>query len=323
MTFQTRAQLFRELAVLTRAGLSLTKAETILGSQRGSEEKGRLWKALREGVGRGDSLAQALAPELTGMELAIIDAAERGGQLPRGFSHLEKYYEMLGAAYRAVKSGLVYPLFVVHVAALLPTLVLAVVAKANPLWPMCRSLLGLWVVLFLVYLAGRSLLRMAARSASVDSVLSVVPVLGKAHRSFAVARWATVFYFYLNAAQRLSVGTEAAGKASQSANLDAASARIAAKIVAGDAIGPALVMERAFPKTFSRSLLVAEEAGTLDKETEYQAQQAMADATHSARVLTEWLPRVFYGFVAIFVIYRIFQMASVYQTALSGIGGAF
>jgi hypothetical protein len=64
----------------------------------------------------------------------------------------------------------------------------------------------------------------------------------------------------------------------------------------------------AFPLSFVHSIATAEEAGTLDREMNSWAAAEMIEAQESLQVASSnWLPKIFYAGVVLYVAYRIRQ----------------
>ncbi|MDB5733361.1 MAG: Type secretion system domain protein [Variovorax sp.] len=307
-----RAQFFRELAQLTASGISVVQAGQVLGQHwRGKEVRAAVGE-MERGLAAGGTIAGALAPELTPMEFSIIDSAERGGKLAQGFRHLEEYYHLLDQTWDRVRSALLYPIFMLHAAVLLPALVSAVTSGENVLLALLRGLLMIWGLLALLVLAGRTVGRMAETVPAVDRLLGWIPLLGSARKTLALARWHAVLHFNIASSQRISEGLRQAGAATASSSLREASDRAARAVDDGAELGNALIAESAFPKDMASALASAEFSGNLDTETQRLYRETVAAAATRLETSTKRLCGVFYALVVLITAVQILRMAGGY-----------
>ena len=310
-----RAQFFRELAQLTGAGISVTQAGKVLGQEwREPSVRGAVG-LMEKGLAEGRTIADALSGSLTPMEHSIIQAAERGGKLSEGFRHLEEYYHLLDQTVARVRGSLLYPLFMLHAAVLLPALAGGVMAGGGPdeiLKSLGLGLLGIWLGVALLWWGGRSLGRLAEESTAVDRVLGMVPLIGPARKTLALARWHAVVHFNIASSQRISEGLKEAGRATRGALLNAASQASARAVEAGSELGEALIAQPAFPRGMSAALAAAEFTGNLDTETLRLSRDSMINAAATLETNTKRLCGVFYGIVGAFTAWQILRVAGLY-----------
>ncbi|MDB6134761.1 MAG: epsF 3 [Verrucomicrobiales bacterium] len=318
---ETRSQFFHELARLTGAGISISRASSVLNQNWRDPSVKAALHSLEKGLKEGETISGALAPALTGMESGIVDAAERGGKLVHGFKYLEDYYHLLGQTFTRMRAAAVYPLVMLHAAVLLPAMVAGVLAG----WEvpviglsLALRLLVLWSVLALAGIAWRFLLKKGAHSLPVDRFLRRLPMAGRAREALGLARWSAVVYFHVISGQRISDGLRRAGQASDSAGLVLASRRAADDIEAGGEMGPALAAQPAFPHELSGALAAAEFTGTLDTETLQQSRYWISEAGLRLENTSRWLSGAFYGLVMLFTVIQIFRLATGYVQMVDG-----
>lgn len=316
-----RSQFFGNLARLTRAGVPIAQAGGILEQHARKDEEARVILALRDGLARGETIADALHPSLTPVEYGMISAAESGGRLSEGFAHLEKYYTAAGLAKQRAWKAATYPLLLLHAAALCSA-VPVMMSGGNPLPVVVMSLVVLWLGLGVVLMMIYGFTKLAAKNRAADAILCRLPVAGKAWKLFALARWSAVMHFQIVSARKMSAALEAAGAASGSAGLSAASAELAAAASDGGSVADAMPRHRFFPIMFCASFATGEASGTLDEVTAQQMEHCLDDAVSAMNTVAEWLPRILYCIAAGYVAWRVFQIAgaigSVYQRALDG-----
>jgi type II secretory pathway component PulF len=146
------------------------------------------------------------------------------------------------------------------------------------------------------------------RSAVADRLLGRIPLLGKVRQHWALARFSQVSHAGLLAAMRLSEVTRMAGEASQSGRLLHAAQTAAPRIESGGRLAESLRATQTFPRAFVDGIATAEEAGTLDQEMQRWADLETEEATEATARAAEWLPRLFYAVVALYIICRIVTM---------------
>jgi type II secretory pathway component PulF len=316
-----RAHFFGNLARLTGAGLPIIKAGGILELHARRDSEAKMILSLREGLARGESIATSLQPSLSAVEYGMVSAAESGGRLSEGFTHLEKYYAAVAEAQRRMRTAVIYPLLLLHVAAgasAVPT----VMAGGNALPVLATALMILWIVLAILWFGALGVCRLAAKSTLADAILSSLPLAGKAWRLFALSRWSAVLHFHIMSAQKMSAALDAAGAACGSAGLAAATAQLSAVASAGQSVAEEMPRHRIFPSLFCAGFATAEATGNLDEETRQQMQRCLEDATAAVTALAEWLPRLLYTAAVLYAAWQVFRIAAgifgTYQKALDG-----
>lgn len=319
-----RAQFFRELAQLTAAGISVTQAAKVLGQDwRDATVRGAVAQ-MERGLAEGGTIAGALSPSLSAMEHSVIGSAERGGKLSQGFRHLEDYYHLLDQTIDRVRGALLYPLFMLHAAVLLPALVNAVTSKTGIVEALLTRLLWMWAALVLLWYGGKWLGRLARTHSVVDRLLHALPYVGNTRQGLAMARWHAVMHFNITSGQRIADGLREAGAATSSARLETASRRAARAVDDGSELGAALIGQAAFPREMAGALAAAEFTGTLDTETQRWSRQSMTEAALLMETSSKRLCAVFYGVVVLFTAWQILQMAGnyvgMYQKAFKDLG---
>ncbi len=160
------AQFTRELAVMLEAGQDIDRALRFLVETSAGSTERRIFESLRDQVRGGKSFAAALIdhPQVFSRTyVSLVRAAEAGGQLAKGLSHLAGLLERETKLAASVQSALIYPVLLVVAAVgtilLLLTYVLPqftpIFAQAGAKLPMQTRILigtgdfvredGLWV----------------------------------------------------------------------------------------------------------------------------------------------------------------------------------
>lgn len=316
MKLSEKALLYRELAKLVGANLHLDRSIDLLLKQQPSHAR-RTWLqglqlGLKEGKGIAASITEHCGEFSDALEFALIDAGERSGRLGDAFTHLARYFEAWHIAVRQALGAMIYPLLLAHMGIVLPELPTMVTAtmedKPVTLGSIFLPLAILWLILLSLFLLWRWLSRLGAESAPVDRWLSRLPLIGSVRRHWALARFSQVFHACLLASMRMTECMILAGSASHSGLLRHASRDAAQRIAAGETIAGAMADVHGFPMAFVHGVATAEEAGTLDHEMNRWAATETIEAGDAVQRAAQWLPKIAYVIVVLYVAYRIITM---------------
>lgn len=333
---RTKALIYSNLEKYARSGMGMEKAcASLLDQPRLSSAEFQLYRGIREGLQRGSSIADALAGAgsfISPLEHEVLDAAESGGRLEKGFGHLAEYFRRLDRTRRLIAKGLVYPIVLLHLA--IPVSTLAIGAFRS--FDLMRSggsfsfaevgmrslgtILWLWAGLLAVLAAGWILSRLGRTSPSIDRMLRWVPLLGKARLAVAMERFSQVFEIFLLAGRTMSDSLAGAARASGSGLIRHAGESGAARLVAGDTLASAIyAAPAAFPRDFARGVAAAEESGQLDREFAEWSRFYADSAAETMERVGEWTPKLFYWAVLFLVAWLIIRSAIAYRDLLMNI----
>jgi type II secretory pathway component PulF len=192
LQLKARAIFYHRLGDQLEAGITLPVAlERLLPGLSGDLRQAV--KRMCSGLSAGHTLAsvtQALPPEqLSAFEAELLAAAEANGRLDRAALRLASLFEQRKRRVDAWLSRLAYPLLLLHLAFLIPTL--SVFALQGPdayLAAVAPSLIILWVVLLLLLLAIGLARRNTFVSSLLENLLWLTPLLGGVRRRIVIAR---------------------------------------------------------------------------------------------------------------------------------------
>lgn len=267
----SRSELFHQLAQVTASGIGLISALEIL--QRNPPRPSlrapilRLLHQLREGHNFGDSLERS-GRWLSSFDVALLQAGEQSGRLPDCFRVLAHYYAQRAQLARQVIGFAVYPLIVFHFAVFifpvgkLTDLILKG-AVVPFVWQKLCVLLPVYGVAWFLAYALQSTHGEHWR-AMIERWLAMVPVLGPARRSLAIARLSLSLDALLNAGVTMIEGWELAANASGSPALRRVVVRNKPELIHGRTPSEMVSASREFPPTFASLYHTGEISGTLD-----------------------------------------------------------
>jgi type II secretory pathway component PulF len=317
---------YTEMAKLLEAGFGVRQAISVILDTKPPADQTALLRKMDAGLAAGKSITAAFGDSsgaVTDLERSIIGAGERGGRLGQAFRHLADYFELLAASRRDALHSMIYPAVLLHLGifiAVVPTALLAGESSGKIVVSLIGALLALYVGLALVALGVRAILKAAPASAAVDGWLNRLPVVGNARRSMAMARFTKVYHTGLLAGLTMKETVESALVASNSGTIRAAGGGLLATAKEGGALGPRFLESKAFPAAFARSYATAEEAGGLDHDIERWSRVYQDEAARGAKLLAAAIPKVCYGLVMIFVVWKILGFYQGYYGALDKIG---
>jgi len=305
--FDQRAELFRQLAQLTSAGVGVIPAlEQIKRSPPARsyrEPLQRLLAELARGATVGDSLHRL--GWLPAFDLALIEAGERSGRMDACFRLLADYYNERARLIRQMITDLMYPVFVFHLAVFVVTLL-------EFLWagPWLLVLLGGLIPVyaataFLIY-AGQDRHNEPWR-AKVESVLHFIPVLGTARHYLALARLATALEALVSAGVNIFEAWGLAAAASGSPAVRRAVAAWKPSMTAGQTPSEAMRACRLFPEMFANLYASGEVSGKLDESLRHLNRLYNEEGSRKLHLVVTWVPRLIYFMVVFLVAYIVIR----------------
>ncbi|HXE72721.1 MAG TPA: type II secretion system F family protein [Candidatus Nitrosotenuis sp.] len=283
---QKRALFFRQMASLMEAGVSLGKAVRTAGPH----SLGGLTETVAREVDAGIRLSQALGryPHLfTPYEINMVAAGETGGALDRRLGDLAASLEQNFSLQQMLLSRLLYPMLVLHAAIFIPTLPILVLQGPAP------YLLSVGMVLVPAYglvLGSWLLYRLASASSgirlAIDQFLLMVPILGRALRTLAGARFLAglgqLYEAGLPAARAVELAASACGNSALAARLAGTAARVQEGLPLTQALAPtgllppmAMQMMSAGEESGSISTILQKTARYMHQEVEHTTQRVM------------------------------------------------
>jgi type IV pilus assembly protein PilC len=311
--FTQRAEFYHQLAQLTSAGIGVLPAlEQLKRNPPGRafrEPIQRLLNGLAQGRTFTGSLQQmgAWLPEF---DIALIDAGERSGRLDACFRLLADYYNDRALITKQVISQLVYPVGLVHFAAVVFLIVLPFAASqfnASLVWLFVKSMLvlsPLYLITFFLIYATQSKHGEKWR-ARIESFARPIPILGTARRFLALARLAAALEALISAGVNIIEAWDLAAAASGSPALRLAVEKWKPEVIAGRTPAEVLRERREFPEMFSNLYASGEVSGKLDETLRRLYAHYQEEGTHKLQAFAQWVPRLVYFLVAGIIAYKV------------------
>ena len=329
--FSQRAEFYHQLAQLTSAGIGLLPAlEQLKRNPPGSSFREPIQRLLNE-LAQGRTFTaslQQLDGWLPEFDIALIDAGERSGRLDACFRLLADYYNDQARIRKQMITQLLYPIGLVHFAALVFIVVL----------PFAKSQFNASIPLLLVkavlalapfYLATAFVIY-ATHSrhgekwrALIESIVRRIPILGTARHYLAIARFAAALEALISAGVNIVQAFDLAGNASGSLAVRHAVADMKPEVAAGKTPAEAMRKRSVFPDLFTNLYASGEVSGKLDETLKRLYAHYQEEGTHKLQMFAQWLPRLIYMLVAGMVAYNVIKFWTGYFQQISTISGGF
>ncbi|EDY18649.1 type II secretion system protein [Chthoniobacter flavus Ellin428] len=313
LSLREKQRLYHSLAQLVRQGIPFPAALNKLAPGARGDTR-RLIEAARKSLASGHTVGEAftaMPSVVSSLESAVVSAVEKSGQLDRGLRDLSEYFAALDKARRDFVMRCAYPVFMLHFGILLlnaPTLFTQSAAAYGR--QVGTAFLFVYACVAVIAFAAPLLRDAGAVSAGIDRLLILFPILGQIRRSFALSRFCTVYGLQLDAGINVIDSVITAGRSSRSGLVRSAVDSAVPNIRGGSQVGPLLAASGAFPSDMAQALIVGEETGSLDDELQRLSMEFRDRALVALAAFTEWLPRLIYIGV---VLYMGWKIVSFYQ----------
>jgi type II secretory pathway component PulF len=311
--FTRRAEFYHQLAQLTSAGIGILSAlEQIKRNpptRSFREPLQRLLDELAKGLTFAESLRR-LGAWLPEFDIALIDAGERSGRIDICFRLLADYYNDRARIAKQVISQLIYPVGLIHFAALIFVIVLPYAASqfnASLFFLFVKAALvlsPLYIVTILLICATQSRHGEKWR-ARIESCIRPIPILGTARRFLALARLAAALEALIGAGVNIVQAWDLAATASGSQALRRTVENWKPQIEAGRTPAEIIRDDRIFPEMFANLYASGEVSGKLDETLRRLYTHYQEEGTRKLYAFAQWVPRLIYLLVAGIIAYKV------------------
>lgn len=307
------AQAYYDMATLQDAGVPILRSFDILIEGREGTLKQTL-SQVRASVTQGSSLSESMDmhrkafPE---MDRMVIQAGETSGSLADSFKMLSQWHEFVHRITWRVLSGMLYPVFCLHLGALVapaPALILGQIGFG----PYLLAVLGTLSLLYLPAAIVIGIFYFGPRAGSlrrlIDWLTLKIPIFGQAMYHLCVSRYAKAFSMLYKAGVPITECTERANCATGNLVMTSLFAGAVRSVhdggLACEGFSPRL------PTEYRDLWRIGEESGQLDKTAAKVGEIAADRADLFFHEFARWLPIVIWAAIAMILIYMIFKTAS-------------
>ena len=312
--FDLRAELFRQLAQLTSAGIGVIPALEQIRRNPPARSYREPLRQLLDELARGATVADALQrlDWLPAFDQALIVAGEKSGRLDSCFHMLADYYSERSRLIKQVIAELIYPAVLIHFAAFIFLIVLPFAhSQFDASLPLLFVKAGL--VLSPLYAAVALLVYVTQSKhgeswrAWIESFLRPIPLLGAARRYLALSRLAAALEALISAGVNIYEAWELSAAASGSPALRRAVAAWKPKTTAGQTPAEAVRDCRLFPETFANLYASGEISGKLDDSLRNLNRLYSDDGARKLHSFAQLSTRAIYLLVVLIIAYNIIQ----------------
>jgi type IV pilus assembly protein PilC len=279
---------------------------------------------IKDDVEHGSTFAGALRkyPDVfPGLHVSIIETGELSGKLEKSLAKIADFVEKGLNVRRKLLTGLLYPLILIHLSILLPSLyVLILKGLPEYLGVIVPPLLILYSFLAAIFLAIKYSRRAAILMKVFDRFILFVPVLGPLLRKLTIGRFVDSMAVLLSAGlgpvRSIEIAAEGCGN-----KLLQQKILMAVPVVShGGRLSDAMKKADAFPKTVIGMVTTGEESGKLDEMFAKVAAYYNAETDETIRRLVQVTPVAVYLAVALYIGYKVITFWSAYYAGIpSGI----
>jgi len=266
----------------------------------------RMARSVSAAVQEGGTLTQALAARPGLMDLAqerILECAERSGRLEEGLKELARDLALRRELLRKTRSGLTYPVLLLHAAILIPpigTLVLVGPrAFLAAVLPTLSSGYALVAAGWMFWRFSRTRPRLAAK---VWSLAEGVPLAGSPLLALAVARFLQVLRAAISSGLMPQESLILAARASGNPRWEGVA------LQGDERLHEAMKRLPRFPPLMIDQVALAEESGRYDDVLDRLAERSREDADRALRTSVAVLKHGGYWLAIGMMVWRIFSM---------------
>ncbi len=282
------SQFTRQFATMIGSGLPMIQCLDILGAQMESPEMRKVIHNVKDLVGSGSTLADALGKHpkvFDQLYVNMVDAGEMGGALDVILVRLANYREKAEALIRKVKGAMMYPAVILVVAisvtvamlafvvpvfakmfeglgGTLPTPTLVVLGISNFLQSQILLIFGVIIALAVAY---KMYVRTPDGRLNVDRVMINSPIIGQLIRKSSISRFTRTLGTLLSSGVSILEALEITAKTSGNRVVHDAIRKSVLSIAEGDTITGPLKETGVFPPMVTQMISVGEKTGGLDE----------------------------------------------------------
>jgi len=295
---------YHNLATMLDAGVPMQRSLNVVAAGLKPDVQNAFLELARA-VAQGNSLGETMTARTAvfrPLDVMIVRAAETSGSLPESLSLLAKWYEFSARIRKRILSGLLLPVFLIHLTAIFAPLPGFLLGG----WNIRAYLAEVAVILSLFYVPAavvvisRTMPPSSLLHSQLDRVALKIPVLSPAVYRLALSRYCWVFHMMTKAGLPITDCAEKAAASTGNVVVAELFKPGAASARAGNPVSAGFSLQ--LPVEFINIWRIGEQTGELDNVTRRLADNnGQAAEFHFGQVAC-WFPRVIYVLVAILII---------------------
>jgi type II secretory pathway component PulF len=295
VTLRARIRFFQQMAVLTRAGLSIRASVERLRDRLGGRELALLAQKLGEGERLADAFAAA---RFLPFESNLIAAGERSGQLETVCDHIAQFWQRELEFRQALVAPLIYPIVVLHFSLILSA---GIVLLTGTWAAAVATLITNFAILYASLIGLYILARVTWSSPAMKAFWLRVPIIGSALRAAFAYRWITALRIEFSAGVSLYRAVGDAWRSSGFVNCEQLGKEGEEAMRSGTSLVALVTRWRQLPRDWIDFIETGEVSGKFDEAFRNLEAEAARNWTLAQQRMSNWLPKIVY-FVALLVI---------------------
>ncbi len=300
---------------------TLSQCSTICNSSAAKQCFLNAAKQAKDGV-EIQILLDELRDFLPPAERAAIAAGWKGGRACLGLQTVIQKRELWAKARSRIRSRMLLPIVTLLLASFVAPLPEFVTGDMSVIGYLFRAALPLTVLCVAWMMVSKALYlratqattqthgRAPAPATAIDRWLLKLPFISMIERNKMQCEFASLLGMLLNSGVPISQALESCALALPNGLYRANVANCARTTAAGNPLTSAMTTMELWSPQFTTALKVGEKSGDLAGVLTRQAGIARERYVMAIEMISEWLPRVIYGIVALFMVINIFQTAS-------------
>lgn len=321
LSFAQKEQFFHELTESLKSGRSLGDSLERKSRKRFGPLPG-LARRMIAGAGEGSvgEYFGAASDVFSDLDREMVTAGAAGGRLEAVTGYLAGYYEALARVRRKVFAGVLYPVLLLHFAALVFSIPAAMSDGVGAAAKSAGIMLGgFYLVAVVIWVTVETVGGASKRSRGVDRWLMRIPVVGGVRVALVGSRFCRTLGILVRSGGGILRSLDRAGAVCGSGLFREGALETTAAVRAGEQLGEAVDETGAFPDLIATGIATGEHSGRLDDEMDRLG--ARYDELLSERLdaLAAWIPRIVYFVILIFVGWKIIEFYLGYIGLINGL----
>lgn len=308
---------YLQLAEHLEAGIPLAEAIKVCNGPP-LKDRIRLSTSIEEGTAIEDAMnAAAWIPKA---DRVFMCYAMESGRLPQTLRKLSDRHECIGANQLKVILGLLYPLGVYHIAAVLLPIVKMIDYEVGFKWDAQQHLLQsglligpLWAFIMLI------LFLVKTNNPMLPRILRCVPLLRRYSKAQALADFAYALGTFIETGVSMQHAWAGSATIARDPALSKAYQQMEPTFAAGEDPATQLEAHKVFPPDFVAFYAAGSKSGKLDEMMLKTGQQYQTQANRAMTYATILYPSLLFACVAVFIAYTIFQVYGGYLDLLNNL----
>ena len=263
----------------------------------------KVFLGIRESISKGEGVSDSMKRykrTFAPVDLMLIEAAETSGKYPECFKLLSKWYEFRIKIMRILKTGLILPAFILHIALFIvpmPSLVMGQITTNQYLYKVLGALFSIYITIFLFIFIYRIMKEVRVLKYILDTIILMIPILGRGVKELSISRFCYAFNMLYKAGvpitQSLPLATGLAGNSVISKIFESAAKSVTEGNSAFEGFSSRL------PSEYRNLWQVGEETGELSKTVDKIAEISGDRAELYFSEFARWFARFVYLLICI------------------------